>query len=549
MKRLLQWLTYILITLSLMGCAREKTWRIGVSQCSQDDWRAKMNDEILREIMMHEDAEVEIRSADDSNIKQTEDIRYFADNKFDIIIVSPNEADALTPIIEEVYDKGIPVIIFDRNINPASDRYTARIGVDDKGLGKSAAHYALHLLGGGAKALEIFGLPGSTPAEDRHEGFSTELLAKGGSIVASVPGDWNQEEAIHAADSLLPLHPEVNLIFAHNDRMAIGAAEVARRLGRDSIRIIGIDAAPNIGIQAVEDGVIDATFLYPTEGHRLIQTALKILKGEPYEKEVLIPASSAVDKSNADILLLQNENLVAETTKMRVLKGQIDDYWAQHSSQTILFYASIIILVLVCGLLFLVLRSFWQNRRHQGQLMERNRMLQEERDKQKELNHRLQEERDKQKELNHRLEEATQSKLVFFTNVSHDLRTPLTLIAEPVAQLAGADNLTPSQHSLIKIADKNVKILQRLINQILDFRKYENGKLDLHLSEVNLPTLLDDWMESFYQIARKRDIHLSLKLEGECEATLAVDVEKMERVFFNLCGVLKNIDGSEGLRL
>lgn len=106
-------------------------------------------------------------------------------------------------------------------------------------------------------------------------------------------------------DSLLSIYPDVDLIYAHNDRMAIGASEVARRLGRDGIKIIGIDAAPDIGIKAVADSVIDATFLYPTEGHRLIRTALAILKNKPYKKETIIPASSAVDLSNADILLMQ----------------------------------------------------------------------------------------------------------------------------------------------------------------------------------------------------------------------------------------------------
>lgn len=512
-------ITACFLLAAMCGCRREKTYRIGVSQCSQDDWRSKMNEEINREIMFHEDATVEIRSADDDNARQIADIRYFADNGFDIIIVSPNEAAALTPVIKEVYEKGIPVIVFDRNI--LGDSYTARIGVDDIGLGRSAAHYALSLVRPGSKALEVYGLRGSTPAEDRHKGFTEEFVSGGGTVVASEAADWNKEDAVPLVDSLLRRHPEVRLIFAHNDRMAIGASEVARKMGRDSIRIIGIDAAPSIGIQAVADSVIDATFLYPTEGHRLIRTALSILKGEKYDRETILPVSSAVDLSNADILLLQNEALKEETGKMRLLKNRIDDYWAQHSSQTSLFYASIAIIILLFGVIFLVLRMFWQHKNHQQLLLEQNRML--------EL------ERDKQKELNERLEEATQSKLMFFTNVSHDLRTPLTLIAEPVAQLASASNLTEQQHTLMKIADKNVRILRRLINQILDFRKYENDKLTLHLSEIDFGKAVGDWMESFYSLARKRDIRLSLDVPSDCgEVFIAVDSEKIERVFFNL---------------
>lgn len=519
MNRIISYLLLFAAVLIATGCSKEKTYRIGVSQCSQDDWRMKMNDEIQREIMFHEDATVEIRSADDDNRKQISDIRYFADNGFDIIIVSPNEAAALTPVIKEMYDRGIPIVIFDRNIN--GDSYTARIGVDDIGLGRSAAHYALHMLGPGAKAIEIYGLRGSTPAEGRHEGFAKEFESNGGTLLASEAGNWNQEDAIPVADSLLRTYPDVDLIYAHNDRMAIGASEVARRQGKDHIKIIGIDAAPAIGIQAVADSVIDATFLYPTEGHRLIRTALAILKGEPYERETILPVSSAVDKSNADILLLQNETLKEETGKMKLLKTRIDDYWRQHSAQTSLLYAGITIIILLFGVGFLLLRAYWQRSRHQKELMEQNRLLEEE--------------RDKQTQLNIQLQAATQSKLMFFTNVSHDLRTPLTLISEPIAQLVDAPNLTPGQNTLMRIANKNVRILQRLINQILDFRKYENGKLNLRLSETDFSKAVKDWMESFYSIARKRDITLTLSQpEGDDALNLAIDTEKIERVFFNL---------------
>ena len=432
MNRILSYIMLLSVIVAVTGCKADKVYKIGVSQCSQDDWRAKMNDEINREIMFHEDAVVEIRSADDSNTKQIEDIKYFVENGFDIIIVSPNESAALTPVVKEVYEQGMPVVIFDRNIN--GNTYTARIGVDDECLGRSAAHYALHILGEGAKAIEIFGLKGSTPAEGRHNGFVKEFEDNGGIILASGPGNWNNEDAMTVVDSLLREYQDVDLIYAHNDRMAIGASEVARRHGRDSIHIIGIDAAPNIGIKAVADSVIDATFLYPTEGHRLIRTALAILKGQPYERETILPVSSAVDLTNADILLLQNETLNEEAGKMRLLKAQIDDYWAKHSSQTSLFYASIAIIILLFGVGFLLLRAFWQRSKHHRELMVQNRLLEEE--------------RDKQRILNEQLQAATQSKLIFFTNVSHDLRTPLTLISEPVVQLADADNLTAPQKNL-----------------------------------------------------------------------------------------------------
>lgn len=301
--------------------------------------------------------------------------------------------------------------------------------------------------------------------------------------------------------------------------MAIAASDIARKRGLKPY-IIGVDAAPEIGIQAVADSVIDVTFLYPTEGHLLIRTALAILKGEPYERMTLLDVPSPVDLSNADLLLLQNKQLREETLKLGELKTQVDDYWQRHSAQTTLMYAVVIILVLVSGVLFLLLRAFWTHKRHQAELVEQNRELEAQ--------------RDLQQSLNRQLEEATRSKLMFFTNVSHDLRTPLTLIAEPVEQLKAADNLTPTQQTFVKIADKNVRILRRLINQILDFRKYENGKLDLHLSEVDLTKLVAEWADSFRAIARKRDIKLDIRFEEGSDMVMAIDAEKMERVFFNL---------------
>lgn len=499
------------------SCHREKTYRIGVSQCSADDWRNKMNEEIMREMMFHPEATVEIRSADDSNEKQIADIRYFRDNGFDIILAAPNEANAITPVIKETYQSGLPVVIFDRDIN--GDSYTAYIGVDNRAIGRSAAQYAGNLTGAGGRVLEIQGLKGSSPTIQRHEGFAEGATQNRLDIVASAHGNWNDTDATRVADSLLDIYKDIDLIYAHNDRMAIAASNVARRRGLH-IRIIGIDAAPGIGMKAVADSVIDATFLYPTEGHQLIRTALAILKGERFDRIQTLPLASAVDKSNADILALQNKSLNEETSKMKILKSQVDQYWERHSIQTTLLYVTIGLVILLLAFVFMLLRTYWMNQRHHRQILEQNRLLEQQ--------------RDAQEELNRQLEEATQSKLMFFTNISHDLRTPLTLIAEPVAQLADADNLTPQQHSLMRIADKNVRILKRLINEILDFRKYENGKLDVNLTEARFADLARDWAEAFMAIARKRDIKLTIDIDLPDDFTIAIDTEKLERVCFNL---------------
>lgn len=517
MKNSIYFLLSFMFVCLLSACQEKKTFRIGVSQCSSDDWRNKCNDEIQREIMFHPEASVEIRSADDNNEKQADDIRYFVRNHFDIIICSPNEADAMTPVVKEAYESGIPVIIFDRNIH--GDSYTAYIGVDNIGIGESAAHYACNLIGDGGKVIEIYGRSGSTPAIERHNGFMEEAKRNGLQLLASGYGNWDYEDASAVCDSLYLIYKDVDLVYAHNDRMAIAASDAARRHGL-KVKVIGIDAAPEIGLRAVADGVIDATFLYPTEGYRLVRTALAILKGQPYERRSVLPRSSVVDSSNANILLLQNETLKEETNKIKMLKHQVDEYWSQHSAQTTLFYFTIAFLCLLFVVLFLLLHAFWERKKYQTELQQQNRQLEAQ--------------RDTEKALNEQLLIATQSKLMFFTNVSHDLRTPLTLIADPLEQLAASTNLTSQQNILVRIANKNVLILKRLINQILDFRKYENGKLDLHLQEAAFAPLVREWAEAFNVSARKHDITLAINFDIADDFSLAIDIEKMERIFFNL---------------
>lgn len=507
------------LTLTLFSCHKEKGYRIAISQCSDDDWRHLLNEQIEREMMFHPEATVEIRSADDSSAKQIEDIRYFMDNGFDIIIAAPNEADSLTPVISEAYRKGIPVLLFDRDVN--GDEYTAFQGADNHAIGVAAARYAQTLLPTGGKVIELQGLPGSTPAVERGKGFHQYIDSLGGEIeiVASVRADWNYDEAARAADSLLTLYPDVDLVYAHNDRMALGAADMAEKKGLDPY-IIGVDAAPGIGMKAVKEGKIDATFIYPAEGQQLITTALAILNGQEYETNRLIPASPAVDKSNVDLLLRQIEETNNETGHMKELKEEVDSYWNQHNSQTSFLYALLAILVLVCILLFVVLRNFWQHRRHQAILQEKNKQLEEQ--------------RDLEKELNSQLAAATQSKLIFFTNVSHDLRTPLTLIADPVEQVAAAPNLTDQQKVLMRIADKNVKILRRLINQILDFRKFENDRLDLHLEEARPGEFAHEWTEAFRPLANKNHIDYRVEIDVKPDFSMAFDIDKLERIVFNL---------------
>lgn len=521
MKRLTLYIFPLLLIMAICAstsCRKSKTYRIGVSQCSSDDWRNKMNEEIMREAMFHDNVEVEIRSADDSNERQKEDLRYFSDNDFDIIIASPNETKAITPVISEIMDEGTPVIVFDRKVE--GQNYTAFQGADNDSIGYQAARYTNDVLAGKGKIIEILGNPASSPVQGRHDGFVDEIKRYPGlSIAASVPGYWNYNQAYRVADSLLRLFPDVEAVYAHNDRMAIAAADAAAKLKLSPV-IIGVDAAPQIGMKAVMDGKIDATFLYPTEGARVIKTALAVLEGKPYDKVTELNAYSAVDKSNAEILIMQNQALIDETSKMEQMQSRIDEYLTRHNIQTFFLYLLLALLLMFLGVLFLFIRAYRKQKLQEKLLLEKNDELEKQ--------------RDMEKQLNIQLNEATQSKLIFFTNVSHDLRTPLTLIAQPIREVMEAKNLDAHQYALLRIADKNVRILQRLINQVLDFRKFENGHIEATLSEVDICALIRDWSEAFKPVARNRHIHLSVECPANCPDHLAIDTEKIERVFFNL---------------
>jgi signal transduction histidine kinase/DNA-binding response OmpR family regulator len=491
------------------ACDNSQKYRIGVSQNSYDDWRETLNDEINREMIFHDDAEVTILSADDNNEKQIADIEYFINNNYDIIIASPREADAITPILKTAYNKDIPVVIFDREVN--GDSYTAYVGADNVQIGEAAGDYINSRLKNGGKVLEIGGLQGSTPAKDRHTGF-VSAINNNINLLTTVYSDWTPQGGKSMADSLFNIYNDIDAVFVQNDRMAIAVSESAKNHNINPI-IVGIDGTAQMGIKAVDDGVIDATFIYPTGGSELVKIALDILNGKSVSRNNILESSTQIDSSNAHMLLLQNQKLNEESGRIQLLKGQVDTYLDESKTQRSLFFTVCALLIVSAILIFVLLKAYWAKKRNQELLSEQY---------------------EKQRDLNAQLQEATQAKLVFFTNVSHDLRTPLTLISDPINQLADAKNLDERQIALVRLAKKNCSILMRLINQILDFRKYESGKLKLNVAEADLRVCFAEWADSFKAMAFKRHVHFNLHENEGDNLTMAVDVEKMERVFFNL---------------
>lgn len=480
-----------------------------------------MNKEIRREALFYPGLEVSIRSASDNNRQQIADIEQFINEGVDLIVVAPNEAEAITPIVEKAYNKGIPVVLVDRRIN--SEQYTAYIGADNYEMGRQIGTYIASRLKNGGRVVELTGLQGSTPAQDRHRGLLDALADDSGiHIVATADAGWSRQSAEQAFDSILTQHPHIDLVFAHNDRMASGAHDAATRKGRaDEMLFVGVDAlsGKGLGVEMVADGTLDATFIYPTGGDRVVQVAMDILEGRNYPREDLL-STALVNHQNARIMQMQTTHIGTLDEKIEKLNSQLDAYLLRYSAQRMFLYACIVILILVGALLVFVVRAFWTKNRLNTTLSKQKQQLEEQ--------------RDQLITLSRQLEDATHAKLAFFTNVSHDFRTPLTLIADPVEQLQESRHLDEHERFLLNIIHKNVTVLLRLINQILDFRKFEDGKLQLSLTRFDLRTSLLEWTDAFRTLSFRKHIHFHIEADANADYTVVADAEKLERIVYNL---------------
>lgn len=277
------------------GCGRTHHGKflVGFSQANLGEpWRVAMNAEVAARARDFPDLEIIYADAKQDNATQVADVENFLRQKIDLLIISPNEAKPLTDIVMRVYNAKIPVIILDREID--ADTYTTFIGADNRAIGRAAGEFADSILGGHGNIVEIVGLPGSTPARDRSAGFR-EVVAKspGLRIVHDPVANWLREEAMTQMEAVLQAHSHIDLVYAHNDPMAIGAYLAAKAKGRDKeMKFIGIDGLPGMdgGRQAVADGKLAATFVYPTGGKAAVEIANQILNHETVPKRITLPS-------------------------------------------------------------------------------------------------------------------------------------------------------------------------------------------------------------------------------------------------------------------
>lgn len=530
MKRYLYLFIYIVFGMLLTGCRQQpKKFVIGVSQCSEDIWRDKLNDELKMGEYLNDSIIVKLASSNDDNVLQNKQVNQFIDEGVDLLIVSPNQLSAISKSVERAYDKGIPVILYDRKTN--SDKYTAFIGCDNYTIGKSMGTFIAQQLQGKGRIVEISGLEGSSPALERHRGFMDAIKPYPGlQVVASEEGNWKEEGGIQAMKRILKQTQDFDYVFAHNDCLAWGAYVAARQMRvKRNYKYTGVDgmATEGGGLELVRDGIFEASYLYPTKGDEVIALAMKILKHQPYERDNYL-STSIITQANAELTLMEARDAERQAHNLKLLHKQVDRYLADYNSQKIMLIGLALFLLVCIAAAAMIFRGYVVKVKLNEELAKTNGEL-------KRVNEELEDKNGELKRLNEEVLELTHSRLVFFTNISHELRTPLTLIADPVEMLLEDSGIKGKSRELLKMVQRNAVALQQLVSSILDFRKIQNGKMDLELYRFDIVKALEIWVGDFQLTAERKHIKLHLDMadfSGSHE--VIADKEKIARVVFNL---------------
>lgn len=530
MKRKLHLIIYVAIIVLLTGCAQQpRKYVIGVSQCSEDVWRDKLNDELKMGEYLNDSLIVKLASSNDDNVLQNKQVNQFIDEGVDLLIVSPNQLSAISKSVERAYDKGIPVILYDRKTN--SDKYTAFIGCDNYTIGKSMGTFIAQQLQGKGRIVEISGLEGSSPALERHRGFMDAIKPYPGlQVVASEEGNWKEEGGIQAMKRILKQTQDFDYVFAHNDCLAWGAYVAARQMRvKRNYKYTGVDGMATVGggLELVRDGIFEASYLYPTKGDEVIALAMKILKHQPYERDNYL-STSIITQANAALTLMEARDAERQAHNLKTLHKQVNQYLSDYNSQKVMLIGLCLFLLVCLAAAALIFRGYLIKVKLNETLAKTNGEL-------KRLNVELGEKNGELKRLNEEVLELTHSRLVFFTNISHELRTPLTLIADPVEMLLEDTGIKGKSRELLKMVQRNALALQQLVSNILDFRKIQNGKMELKLYRFDIVKTLAMWVGDFQLTAERKQIRLHLDvddLKGSHE--MIADQEKISRIVFNL---------------
>lgn len=412
--RLLLMCTVIIVAgTSMSSCSsNSRNYIIGVSQCSEDSWRSKLHDELEMATYFNEGVELRFASANDDSEVQERQIDSLVNSGIDLLIVSPNQVNTASAAIDRAYDKKIPVILYDRKTD--SQKFTAFMGADNTLIGEMLGEYIAGQLGGHGNIVEIKGLKGSSPAEERHNGFMSAIKRYPGiTVIATESGDWKEESGAEAMKRILQNMegepgdiPQIDCVFGGNDRMAVGARRTMENYANihpdkkmrnpATILYVGVDALPNKdkGIGQVNEGILTVSAIYPTQGAELLELALKIIRNEQYEK-VNMMQSSIVTSANARVLLLQHEEVVKRGEYLKKMHQRVDTILTELGTERLLLSVIIVVTIIICTLLVFMVRAYRAKHELNEQLHQRNDELSREKEIAERQRDELEEQRDK----------------------------------------------------------------------------------------------------------------------------------------------------------
>lgn len=502
--------------------AEDKKIRIGFSQAmTTDEWRRQMNQSMIVEASLHPETDLTIKDARNSVKQQISDIEKLISDKVDILLVSPIEAQPLDAVIKKALNSGIPVIAIDRKTD--NEDFTAFIGADNIEVGRNAAKYILANTTGDINIVEVTGAHASSPAYERSLGFTqmTDLNPRL-NVIQKISGNWELPSAKSQLKQLLKEQKKVDYIFLHNDRMALGAWEAAKEMGMEkNIKIIGVDAlnTPNGGIELVKNGALAATILYPNGGNEAIKLAITIYNREPFAKNNILN-TIVVDRNNAEIIENQMDKV---DQQQKIIEGQLHAIKVQEeafSSQKHLVRLLSFFLVTILALALYSIYSTISLKKKKQQLENFNNTVTRQ-----------------NIELETMAEEArrnNEAKFSFFTGLSHEFKTPLTLIISYAESLIENEKIKGTKlMEEMKLIYTNSNRLLRLINQLLDFRKIEERKFTLYASRTNIYDFTLALMANFKVEAARRNIDFTVACDNR-GTDVFIDRGLMDKVYFNL---------------
>lgn len=502
----------ILLLLVFVSCSDRRTV-IGVSQCSDDLWRQKVNREIKIGQYQYKNVDVVFASADNNGQRQARQIDSLVKAKVDLLVVAPSDVKTVAPAIERAYRAGIPVILYDRMIE--STHYTAYIGTDNVAIGREVADYLAHQLKGRGMVVEITGERGSTPVADRHRGFMQGMKAFPQIQVVTLEGDWNLAGAKKLMRQYMDAGKPVDAVFGHNDAEAWGAQQAAKEKNREKqMLFVGIDGLPgeNQGVDLVDKGVMTASYIYPTKGETIVPLAMNILQGKPY-KRMNYFQSALVTAENAKLIDMQYKEIEDQTADLNTIYSSINEYMKMYRWQKIISILAVAVVLLLLIMIF----------------------------------YRRKVRREKEK-LNEQRKQMADDKIAFFTNVSHQLRTPLTLVSGPLNRLMQADNYTEEQKMLLQVVMRNVGQLETLTADVLNFKEQVDAMNQASADEACEKELSQHVLrDSRHQMLLQQDVE-------ELSTILVVDDNEDIRTYLRVLlsdhyYVIEASDGQNGLRL